>query len=493
MPPTLLGHPAGLATIFFLEMWERMSFYDMRALLLLYLVHRVAEGGLGFDVGTAAAIYGLYVGGTYIACLPGGWLGDRLLGSQRAVLLGGLIITCGHVLLGLAPSSAVFFLGLLLIVLGTGLLKPNASVLVAGLYPQGGAALDAGFTIYYVGVNVGATIGPLITSFLGERYGWSYGFMAAAFGMAIGLLQFLWSRRFLGGVGRAPTGSGSEAAGVAAARRALWGLCALALALGAAVALAWSGRMHYSAQALLSVSTYAIIAIAVLYFAYLLFGAGLDAVERRRIGVVILLFVASILFWAGFEQGGSSFNLFAERDTLRTVRGFTVPAGWFQALEPIFIVLFGPLFSVLWVQLARRNLNPSIPLKFIFALLGMGLAFIVMAAAARRVAAGELAGMEWLTLTYLLLTWAELALSPVGQSAVSKLVPRRFVGQSFGVWFASIALGELIAGRIAGNFDPTNAASLPVLFMRVVWLAVICAVALAAFRPLMRRWMAGVQ
>lgn len=490
---TFFGHPAGLATLFFLEMWERLSFYGMRALLVLFLVHSVAQGGFGLDVRTAAAIYGLYVGGTYIACLPGGWIGDRLLGSQRAVLIGGIIITCGHVLLGFAPSSAVFFLGLLVIVIGTGLLKPNASAIVAQLYSGGGAPLDAGFTIYYVGVNVGATIGPLITGWLGERYGWSYGFMAAAVGMAIGVLQFLWSRRYLGDAGRAPMAHSAELLAATAARRALPWLCAGGLALCTAVLLLWGGWVRFSPLVVLNFSTLAVVAIAILYFLYLLFGAGLDPVERRRVGVVIVLFVASALFWAGYEQAGSSFNLFAERDTARAVLGFTVPASWFQSLNPIYIVVFGPVFSVLWVRLGMRDLDPSLPLKFIFGLLGMALGFIVMAMAARVVLAGALASMGWLTLTYLLHTWGELCLSPVGLSAVSKLVPRRFVGQSLGVWFVSVSLGELIAGRIAGNFDPEHLATMPALFMRIFWFGLICAAALALLLPLLRRWMAGVK
>ncbi len=490
---TFFGHPAGLATLFFLEMWERLSFYGMRALLVLFLVHSVAQGGFGLDVRTAAAIYGLYVGGTYIACLPGGWIGDRLLGSQRAVLIGGIIITCGHVLLGFAPSRPVFFLGLLVIVIGTGLLKPNASAIVAQLYSGGGAPMDAGFTIYYVGVNVGATIGPLITGWLGERYGWSYGFMAAAVGMAIGVLQFLWSRRYLGDAGRAPMARSAEVLAATAARRALPWLCAGGLALCTAVLLLWGGWVRFSPLVALNFSTLAVVAIAILYFLYLLFGAGLDPVERRRVGVVIVLFVASALFWAGYEQAGSSFNLFAERDTARAVLGFTVPASWFQSLNPIYIVVFGPVFSVLWVRLGMRDLDPSLPLKFIFGLLGMALGFIVMAMAARVVLAGALASMGWLTLTYLLHTWGELCLSPVGLSAVSKLVPRRFVGQSLGVWFVSISLGELIAGRIAGNFDPEHLATMPALFMRIFWFGLICAAALALLLPLLRRWMVGVK
>ena len=229
-----------------------------------------------------------------------------------------------------------------------------------------------------------------------------------------------------------------------------------------------------------------------MYFAYLLFGAGLTRVERLRVLALVVLFLASALFWAGYEQTGSSLNLFAERYTDRHWGSFTVPASWFQSLNPVFIVLFGPLFSALWVWLARRHREPSTPLKFIFGLVGMGLGFVVMAAAARLVAGGHMVGMGWLSVTYLLHTWAELALSPVGLSVTTKLVPPRFVSQSLGIFFVSLSLGNLLAGRIAGNFDASNLAAMPGQFMFIFWFAAASALALALSVPLMRRWMAGV-
>ena len=492
MRGTFFGHPAGLATVFFTEMWERLSFYGMRALLVLFLVDDIRHGGLGLDVRSATAIYGLYVGATYIACLPGGWIGDRVLGGQRAVLLGGIVIVFGHLLLGLAPSSAVFFFGLLIIVLGTGLLKPNASAVVAQLYPEGGARLDAGFTIYYIGVNLGGTLGPLITGTLAERYGWSYGFMAAAGGMALGVLQFSWSRRMLGAAGREPCASDGSQSTRATRGVALRWVGVGVLALAALVALIWSGRLQLSAQLMRALSTRGVVAIAIAYFAYLLFAAGLDRVERRRIQVVLVLFVASTLFWAGYEQGGSSLNLFAERDTARGLLGFTVPASWFQSLNPLFIIAFGPVFSALWIRLGAHHLDPSSPFKLMLGLLGMGCGFIVMAAAARVVASGQLAGMGWLTVTYLLHTWGELCLSPIGMSAVSKLVPRRLIGQSLGIWFVSLSLGNLLAGGIAGDIGAAPPAALAAQFMQIFWFAALCALAVALSLPLLRRWSAGV-
>jgi POT family proton-dependent oligopeptide transporter len=491
---TILGQPAGLATLFFTEMWERLSYYGMRALLILFLVDQVAHGGLGLDDRTASAIYGMYVGGTYLSCLPGGWLGDRVLGSQRAVLIGGIVITLGHLLLGVAPSSQVFFLGLLVIVIGTGLLKPSAAALVAQLYPEGGARRDAGFTIYYVGVNVGATLGPLIAGLLAVRYGWPAGFMTAAAGMSVGVLQFVWGRRLLGDAGRSPIAASSDGAPTGrAARAALRWMCLAAALIALLVFLIWSGRLHVDPVALQAVTTQAILAIAILYFAYLIFAAGLTRVERLRVLALAVLFLASALFWAGYEQAGSSLNLFAERYTDRHWAGLTVPASWFQSLNPVFIVVFGPLFSGLWIWLARRHREPSTPWKFIFALVGMGLGFVVMAAAARLVAGGHMVGMGWLSVTYLLHTWAELALGPVGLSVTTKLVPQRFLSQSVGIFFVSLSLGNLLAGRIAGGFDANNLAAMPGQFMFIFWFAAVSAGLLALLLPPMRRWMAGVK
>jgi proton-dependent oligopeptide transporter, POT family len=491
---TILGHPAGLATVFFTEMWERLSFYGMRAFLILFLVGEVAHGGLGLDDRTAAAIYGLYVGGTYLACLPGGWLGDRLIGGQRAVLIGGIVITLGHLLLGLAPSTAVFFVGLLVIVIGTGLLKPNATAIVAQLYPEGGARRDAGFTIYYVGINVGATLGPLIAGWIAVRYGWHAGFMTASVGMAAGVLQYLWGRRLLGVAGLRPMSHSSDAALSGAPPRAALRWVALGgAALVALVALLWTGVVPVDPVALQAVMTNVIIGITILYFAYLLFAAGLTRIERLRVLALVVLFVASVLFWAGYEQTGSSLNLFTERYTDRHLLGWEIPASWFQSLNPIYIVVFGTLFSALWVRLARRHRDPSTPMKFILGLLGMASGFVVMAAASRLVVGGHMVGMGWLTVTYLLHTWGELCLSPVGLSATSKLVPPRFVGQSLGIFFVSLSVGNLLAGRIAGDFDPTNLAAMPGQFMYIFWFGATSAALLALSMPLMRRWMSGVQ
>jgi POT family proton-dependent oligopeptide transporter len=485
---SFFGHPRGLATLFFTEMWERFSFYGMRALLVLFLVDAIARGGLGLDDKTATAIYGLYTAAVYIVALPGGWIADRLIGAQKAVLYGGILISLGSFGLWLSPNASMFYLGLIVIILGVGLLKPNISALVADLYPEGGGRRDAGFTLFYMGINLGAFIGPLITAWLAQVYGWRVGFMAAGIGMALGVVQFLVTRQHLGSAGVRPhVAVGTDLSG---AWRSLWIGSAI---LGVLVALPFLGVVKVSPIALQAYGIYAIVGMAALYFAYLLFFAGLDGVERKRVLVLIVLFLACALFWSGFEQAGSSLNLFAERYTDRVVGAFTLPAGWFQSLNAIFIVIFAPVFSAIWVNLARRNLDPSTPVKFALGLIGMAVGFLMMFLAARIVADGLPAAAYWLVLTYLFHTFGELCLSPVGLSSVTKLVPQRFVGQSLGIWFLGASLGSLVAGKIAGEFDADNVSAMPGQYLDIFWFGMVAAVVLFLLSPVVKRWMGGVK
>ena len=485
---TFLGHPRGLATLFFTEMWERFSFYGMRALLVLFLVDAIARGGLGLDDKTATAIYGLYTAAVYIVALPGGWIADRLIGAQKAVLYGGILMSLGSFGLWLSPNASMFYLGLIVIILGVGLLKPNISALVADLYPEGGGRRDAGFTIFYMGINIGAFIGPLITAWLAQKYGWRVGFMAAGVGMALGVLQFLATRQHLGSAGVRPhVAVGTDLSG---AWRSLWIGSAL---LGVLVALPFLGIVQVSPIELQAYGIFVIVGMAAFYFAYLLFFAGLDGVERQRVLALIVLFFACALFWSGFEQAGSSLNLFAERYTDRVIGAFTVPSGWFQSLNAIFIVIFAPVFSAIWVNLARRNLDPSTPAKFALGLVGMAMGFLMMFLAARVVADGLPAAAYWLVLTYLFHTFGELCLSPVGLSSVTKLVPQRFVGQSIGIWFLAVSLGNLVAGKIAGEFDADNVSAMPGQYLDIFWFGMVAAVVLFLVSPLVKRWMGGVK
>jgi POT family proton-dependent oligopeptide transporter len=462
-------HPPGLYTLFFTEMWERLGYYGMRALLVLFMAASVADGGLGLDDKTAAAIYGLFTCAAYLGALPGGWMADRLLGQQRAVFVGGVIIALGYFTLAL-PRVDTFYLGLILVMIGTGLLKPNVSAIVGQLYPEGGARRDAGFTLFYMGINLGATLGPLVCSYLGERVNWRLGFAAAGVGMVLGLVQYQMTRKHLGEAGRCPA---PRQAGVSRD----WGMVAGAVGLIALLfLLVRAGVMPLDPQRLANFTAYFIIAVAVIYFAGLFLFAGLDQAEKKRLGVVMVLFVASAMFWAGFEQAGSSLNIFAARFTQRVIalgKPFEIPAGWFQMLNPIFVISLAPVVAAAWLALARRGRDVSLPGKFAIGLLLLALGFLVMAGAAAVAGAGGRALPTWLVATYLFHSLGELCLSPVGLSSVTKLAPQRLVGQMMGLWFLATSLGNLIAGLAAGRLTSEDPAKMPLLFLIMVGAAAV--------------------
>ena len=487
MAATFFGHPRGLATLFLTEMWERFTFYGMRAVLLLFLVAAVSTGGFGLDDRTGAAIYGLYNAAVYLAALPGGWVADRLIGAQRAVMIGGLAITLGNTLLATSSTPKGFYLGLVVIVLGVGLLKPNVSAIVAGLYPEGGARLDSGFTVFYIGINLGAFLGPLVIPLAQSYFGLRAGFGVGAIFMAIGLLQFHFTRKYLGeaGIHSAPIHAAGSTALVP--RRKEWVRLWIGVAVAAALVAAVSaGIIPVDPVSLARAGTYVIVGMAVLYFAYYFFIADLTTDERKRGVVLLVLFVGCALFWSGFEQAGSSLNLFADRYTDRTLGWLHVeiPTAWFQSLNSLFIFMFAPFFAWLWIALAKRHLNPAAPAKFAIGVILMGSGFLVMAAAAAIVAKGDKVLPYWLIMTYLLHTFGELCLSPVGLSYFTKLAPKRFVGQMMGMWFLATSLGNLIAGLIAGDFDANNVGAMPGQYLHIVYFSVgLGAVLLASSRP----------
>ena len=481
MSATFFGHPRGLATLFFTEMWERFTYYGMRAVLVLFLVSAVSSGGFGIDDKTAAAIYGLYTAGVYLAALPGGWIADRLIGARRAVFIGGGLITLGNALLAASTAPRGFYLGLLVIVLGVGLLKPNVSAMVAELYPEGGARLDAGFTVFYMGINVGATLGPFFVGGAQSLIGPRAGFGVAALFMAAGVLQYYLTQHHLGTAGKLVAPAGGPGAATGMPWRRLWIAVAAAALAVTALSLGW---LPVNPVSLAHVSTLVIAATAVLYFAYLFIAGNLSAEEKRRALVIVVLFIGSVLFWSGYEQAGSSLNLFAERYTDRSLGSFVIPASWFQSLNPAFVIVFAPLVAWLWIALARRHLNPSAPASFAIGVILMGSGFVVMAIAASIVAHGSKVLPFWLISTYLLHTLGELCLSPVGLSYTTKLSPKRLVGQMMGMWFLSLSLGNLAAGLIAGEFDANNVAAMPAQYMHIVYFAVgLGAVLLALSRP----------
>ena len=484
----IFGHPRGLATLFLTEMWERFTYYGMRAILILFLVDST-RGGLGIDDKTGSAIYGLYISGTYLLSLYGGWIADRLIGAQRAVWWGGILIMIGNGLLAVG-STQLFYLGIVFIVFGVGLLKPNISAIVAQIYPEGGSRRDAGFTIFYMGINLGALIGSWIVPLAAQWYGWRAGFGASAIGMALGLAQFAFTRHYLGAAGVAP---GASQADPARNRRAWGGLIALTAVIVAVCVAAILGMIKIDPTELLDLSFWAMSLFSVGYFAYLLFFAGLNTVEQKRVLVMIALFVACAMFWAGFEQTGSSLNLFADRYTDRQIGSWTMPAGLLQGVNPAFIILFSPVFAAIWVSLGRRNLDPSAPLKFALGLVLMGVGFVVMYFAAQYVAKGEQVLPTWLIFTYMFHTWGELCLSPVGLSSMSKLAPQRFVGQALGVWFLATAIGNNLAGQLAGDFDGKNVGAMPHQYLFIFWWGLIAGLVMFAISPFAKRLMGGVK
>jgi POT family proton-dependent oligopeptide transporter len=482
----IFGHPRGLATLFFTELWERFSYYGMRALLVLFMVEQIDAGGLGYSDQTATAIYGLYTGFAYLVCLPGGWIADRLWGAQRSVWVGGLIIMCGHFVLAV-PGVTPFFLGLMLVCAGTGLLKPNVSAVVGDLYAPEDPRRDGGFTIFYMGINMGAALGPLVCGSLATQ-NWHYGFAAAGVGMLAGLIQFRRRRAWLGTAGLAPASQPSPRL-----RNTAWTVVGAVLALALLLLVAGvSGWIVFDAPSLARGTAIALIGAMILYFGYVFLAGKLTRVERNRVIVIVALVLACAMFWAGFEQAGSSLNLFAERFTLRDLAGFEVPASWFQSLNPTFIILLAPLYAMLWVWLAKRHLEPAAPAKFAFGLMILGLGFAVMIGAAALVAEGRQVWPTWLVFTYLLHTMGELALSPVGLSAMTKLAPRRFVGQMMGMWFMCTALGNAIAGLVAGTFDVDALSTWPWQYTQIVFTTMGSGLLLLAFAKPLRRLMGGL-
>ena len=572
------GHPRGLSTLFFTEFWERFSYYGMRALLVLFMA-AAAMGdnpGLGFSDGRATAIYGLYTFFVYVLALPGGWVADNLWGQRKSVFVGGCIIALGHFtmagpLVGL-PEQPSFFLGLVFIVVGTGLLKPNISSMVGELYPEGGARRDAGFSIFYMGINFGAILGPTLCGILGEGYNWHWGFSLAGFGMLLGLIYYKLGEHNLGDAGHLKIDDSQET--LAKRSRNFWittGICTAFIVLFSF--LMGTGVIGISLEQLAQTLGTSVALIAVIFFAYLIndpkwiggvlllaaagffaaslnwgytifsyqIGIGVTVIgflifntvrmftpslevsrEKKRLFVIFWLFILAALFWSGFEQAGSSLNLFASRETNRMfgpygwisqvgaylpaliialpllyvswrifkrdnlwwvgkagvaalsllVVGFAyyiagevstewqMPASMLQNINPLFIVILAPVFGWLWTWLAARNANPSIPVKFGLGLFGLAAGFFVISWGAANATGPNSVSPAWLVVTYFLHTCGELCLSPVGLSSMTKLAPERLVSQMMGVWFVAAALGNLFAGLVAGQLETLEPTSL---------------------------------
>jgi len=473
---TFFGHPIGLRTLFLTEMWERMSYYGMRALLVLYMTGAVTgfNPGLGWSQVESQAIYGIYSGMVYFMVVPGGWIADNILGHQKAVLIGALIIALGHFTLAI-PIEQTFFLGLIFVVLGTGLLKGNISTIVGQLYDGQDDRRDSGYTIFYMSINIGSTLGFLICSYLGEKIGWHWGFGAAGIGMTFGVIQYIKHRHLLGDAGMYPNEMSDE-------KRKKYtnylkvSLVAMFMVIGAGL----FGFIVIDPRFFAEQFAYFLTIVAGLYFIYLFLFAGLNASERKNLILLFLLFIGAAAFWSGFDQSAGSLNIFARDYTDLSIAGYKIPVGWLQFANPIIVVLFAPIFAGIWAQLARKNLDPSLPFKFAIGLLFMALSFFVMIIAVNLAIESSPVGMQWLLLTYLFQTWGELALSPIGLSAFSRYGPKRYMGQMFGLWFLASAIGGVLAGLLGGEALDGGLETISPVFEFMIQYYLVIALALIA-------------
>jgi len=481
--PTFFGHPRGLATLFFTEMWERFTYYGIQSILILFLVTASGRGGLGFDDQSASAIWGLYLGGTYLLSLLGGWVADQLTGGSVALTAGGVLITIGNTMLA-SGGERVFFLGLGCNVLGVGLLKPNASNTVGELYPEGGSRRDAGFSIFYVGINVGSFLAPIFVPVVARHYGWHAGFALPAIGMLFGVAQFLATRRYLGSAGAAPATTRPSAWLV------LWIIVAV---IGVLAALLVSGTVRVDPVTLASRVSWTVGLLLAGNLLYMAFFGGLTPAERHRVFAMMTLFAASTVFWMAYMQIFGSLTLFAQRYTDLEVFGWQVPAGDLQTFPPVYIILLAPVFAALWVGLGKRGRDLTSPAKFAWGLLLMAGGMLVMYFAALRVLHGSLVSPLWLISAYLVIACGELCLSPVGLSATTKLAPARFAAQTMGLFFLTLALGSFLAGLLSGDYNAQHLETLPALYLKLFWWTAAAGAVMLLLTPPVKRLMAGAR
>jgi len=494
---TFFGHPYPLGAMFFTEMWERFSFYGVRPLLILFMAATVYDGGLGLDRENASAIVGIFAGSVYLAALPGGWLADHWLGQRKAVWYGSLLIAAGHLSIALSAvmGVALFYLGLMFIVLGSGLFKTCITVMVGTLYKKDDPRRDGGFSLFYMGINIGSFIAPLITGWLVESHGWHWGFGIGGVGMLVALIIFRFGvipamHRYDREVGLDSTWNHPVAKAKYVGR---W-VSLIALGLVALVALVYLNVLTINPVWVAEKLVYVIAASVTLYFVYLFVFAGLSRKERARLLVCFILLVSAAFFWSAFEQTPTSMNLFAKDYTDRNVMGFEIPTVWFQSINALFIIILAPVFSWMWPAMERKSLHLSSISKFMIGILFAALGFGIMMVAAQHVisGAGSVSPL-WLVASNLMLTLGELCLSPVGLATMTLLAPQRMRGQVMGLWFCASALGNLAAGLIGGNVRPDLLNSLPELFGRVGIALLICAAILAILIVPVRRMLANVQ
>jgi POT family proton-dependent oligopeptide transporter len=485
------GHPRGLSTLFFTEMWERFSYYGMRALLMLYMTSKLVDGGLGFDEKYASVIYASYVSSVWYLPLVGGWLADRILGARRAVLMGGIIIACGHYSMAF-DSLPTFYAALVLIAFGTGLLKPNISSMVGQLYSPEDKRRDAGFSIFYMGINLGAFISPFVTGFLGQSarfkgvitslglnpaHSWHWGFAAAGVGMTVGVIQYVLGGKRLRGAGQKPVKASDAVPG--GAKNSLDVITSVLAVVGALLGAGFGYRYD---SGWISVPFWTVCG----YFVGYLGGTTrlLKGEELMRVLVIFILVLFSIIFWMTYEQAGSSMTLFADRLTRNQIFGWSFPSSWWQSLPAIFVIFLAPPFAYLWQRMGDRQ--PSSPAKFALGLFFAGCAFVVITFAARLTGAGRVSPL-WLLVVYFIQTVGEMCLSPVGLSTITKLAPARMVGLMMGVWFLSISVGSYIAGRTGQLFVAGTPEVLTRAFGIFAGITLAAALLLTLLTPLIKK------
>ena len=476
-------HPKGLYTLFFTEMWERMSYYGMRGILVLFMTASILEGGLQIDNVSASAIYGIYSACVYLVALLGGWLADRHIGQQKAILYGGMIIMLGHFLLAFT-NLQTFYLGLIFVVLGTGLLKPNISAIVGGLYENDLNKKESGFTIFYMSINIGSVLGFFICGYLGENVGWHYGFGAAGIGMAFGLIQFILTKSNLGSIGLKPSIELSNEV----RKKELRIFNSFMLIFFLIILLGLLGYVSFDPIPIANILTVVILFIAIMYFLYLFSFGNLSEEERKKIVLILVLFFGAAFFWSGFDKAGSSFNIFAKEYTDRIILGWEYPASWLQVLNPILVVILSPFMAYMWIFLGKRMLDPSLPFKFGLGLIFMAIGFLFIATGANVAMQEGMAGAKWLLLTYLFHTIGELTLSPIGLAAISNLSPKRFVGQMMGIWFLASSLGAIIAGLLSGQATYSGINSMPDLFNKIAIISSIIGLVLILVSKPLNNW-----
>ncbi len=475
------GHPRGLSTLFFTEMWERFSYYGMRAILGFYLYFSVAEGGLAIPKQTALSLVSAYGASVYLTGVGGGWLADRVLGAQRAIFYGGVLIMLGHISMAIPGGVTTLMIGLILIIIGTGLLKPNVSRVVGSLYPDNDTRRDAGFSIFYMGINIGGFAAPLICGWLGEKVNWHYGFGAAAVGMALGLIQYVLTRKNLGDAGLVPGNPMPAEHKTSVLGRAI-GIAVVFV--GVVAALAVFGVIDLSG--LVNLVTFISAVLPVVYFTVMLRSKQITKIERDRLISYIPLFLATALFFLLFEQQPNTLANLAEADTELNFFGYVIPAAWFQSINSLSIIVLAPVFATMWVKLSDRQ--PSTPMKFVGGLAFVGLAFLWVVLS-KTVVGGDHHFALMLAFVFVLLTIGELMLSPVGLSVTTKLAPKAFASQTMGLYFLAPALGQGLGAQVVKLYSVDNQQ----LYFGIVGVATLaCAGLLVLSARSIKRYMHGV-